>query len=134
MIFITAKHEEEDKLAGFTSGADDYLSKPFSHKELMARVEAVIRRTYPEKFSKTLDYRDVSIDLKSHKVFRNKAEIKLSPKEFDQAMLDLTNFLAYMTDPMKVERESIGTYVLLYLFIFTMLSYLLYREFKKDLH
>jgi len=59
---------------------------------------------------------------------------ELNPNEFDQAMLDLTNFLAYMTDPMKVERESIGTYVLLYLFIFTMLSYLLYREFKKDLH
>ena len=91
VIFITAKHEEEDKLAGFTSGADDYLSKPFSHKELMARVEAVIRRTYPEKFSKTLDYRDVSIDLKSHKVFRNKAEIKLSPKEFDL----LRHFLIY---------------------------------------
>ena len=69
----------------------DYLSKPFSHKELMARVEAVIRRTYPEKFSKTLDYRDVSIDLKSHKVFRNKAEIKLSPKEFDL----LRHFLIY---------------------------------------
>ena len=91
VIFITAKHEEEDKLAGFTSGADDYLSKPFSHKELMARVEAGIRRTYPEKFSKTLDYRDVSIDLKSHKVFRNKAEIKLSPKEFDL----LRHFLIY---------------------------------------
>ena len=70
-------------MAGFTSGADDYLSKPFSHKELMVRVEAVIRRTYPEKFSKTLDYKDISIDLKSHKVFRSKAEIKLSPKEFD---------------------------------------------------
>ena len=83
VIFITAKHEEEDKLAGFTSGADDYLSKPFSHKELMARVEAVIRRTYPEKFSKTLDYKDISIELKSHKVFRSTAEIKLSPKEFD---------------------------------------------------
>ena len=55
-------------------------------------------------------------------------------EEFDKAMLDLTNFLAYMTDPMKVERETIGTYTLLYLFIFTMLSYLLYREFKKDLH
>ena len=58
----------------------------------------------------------------------------LSAQEFDKAMLDLTNFLAYMTDPLKVERETIGTYVLLYLFIFTMLSYLLYREFKKDLH
>ena len=59
---------------------------------------------------------------------------QLNPEDFDEAMLDLTNFLAYMTDPMKTERESIGTYTLLYLFIFTMLSYLLYREFKKDLH
>ena len=59
---------------------------------------------------------------------------ELNPDEFAEAMLDLTNFLAYMTDPMKVERESIGTYTLLYLFVFTMLSYLLYREFKKDLH
>ena len=55
-------------------------------------------------------------------------------KEFDQSMKDLTNFLAYMTDPMKKERETIGVYVLLYLFIFTILSYLLYIEFKKDLH
>ena len=59
---------------------------------------------------------------------------ELNPEEFDEAMLDLTNFLAYMTDPMKTERELIGTYTLLYLIIFTMLSYLLYREFKKDLH
>ncbi len=59
---------------------------------------------------------------------------EMSPEKFDKTMQDLTNFLAYMTDPLKVERETIGTYVLLYLFIFTMLSYLLYREFKKDLH
>ena len=56
-----------------------------------------------------------------------------TPEEFNQSMRDLTNFMAYMTDPMKKERESIGIYVLLYLFIFTILSYLLYREFKKDL-
>jgi len=55
-------------------------------------------------------------------------------KEFDQSMKDLTNFLAYMTDPMKKERETLGVYILLYLFIFTILSYLLYIEFKKDLH
>ena len=55
-------------------------------------------------------------------------------EEFDKSMKDLTNFLAYMTDPMKKERETIGVYVLLYLFIFTILSYLLYIEFKKDLH
>ncbi len=55
-------------------------------------------------------------------------------EEFDQSMKDLTNFLAYMTDPTKIERETLGVYVLLYLFIFTILSYLLYIEFKKDLH
>ena len=55
-------------------------------------------------------------------------------EEFDQSIKDLTNFLAYMTDPMKKERETLGVYVLLYLFIFTILSYLLYIEFKKDLH
>ena len=54
-------------------------------------------------------------------------------EEFDQSIKDLTNFLAYMTDPMKKERETLGVYVLLYLFIFTILSYLLYIEFKKDL-
>ena len=54
--------------------------------------------------------------------------------EFDKSMKDLTNFLAYMTDPMKKERETLGVYVLLYLFIFTILSYLLYIEFKKALH
>ena len=57
----------------------------------------------------------------------------LTTEEFDQSMKDLTNFLAYMTDPMKKERETLGVYVLLYLFIFTILSYLLYIEFKKDL-
>ncbi len=57
-----------------------------------------------------------------------------SVEQFDQSMKDLTNFLAYMTDPMKKERETLGVYVLLYLFIFTILSYLLYIEFKKDLH
>jgi cytochrome c1 len=59
---------------------------------------------------------------------------EVSPEEFDSQMRDLTNFLAYMTDPAKTDRESIGFYVIFYLIIFTILSYLLYREFKKDLH
>tara|TARA_Y100001970_G_scaffold290274_1_gene423382 strand:- start:35579 stop:36394 length:816 start_codon:yes stop_codon:yes gene_type:complete len=58
----------------------------------------------------------------------------LTPEQFDQSIKDLTNFLSYMTDPMKKERETIGVYVILYLIVFTVLSYLLYREFKKDLH
>ena len=82
ILFLTAKSSNEDKLIGLRI-ADDYLTKPFNLKELMLRVEAVIRRSYPEKFAKSIDYKDISIDLKSHKVFRSKAEIKLSPKEFD---------------------------------------------------
>ena len=49
-------------------------------------------------------------------------------------MRDLTNFMAYMTDPAKVERETVGFYVILYLIMFTILAFMLYREFKKDLH
>ncbi|GIS33279.1 MAG: cytochrome c1 [Gammaproteobacteria bacterium] len=58
----------------------------------------------------------------------------LTPEEFDQSILDLTNFLAYMSDPIKEKREYIGKYVILYLLILLVLTYLLYREFKKDLH
>ena len=58
---------------------------------------------------------------------------ELTSTQFKTSMLDLTNFLAYMSDPIKEEREYIGKFVILYLLIFTILSYLLYREFKKDL-
>ena len=58
---------------------------------------------------------------------------ELTSEEFRTNMKDLTNFLAYMSDPIKEEREYIGKFVILYLLIFTILSYLLYREFKKDL-
>lgn len=59
---------------------------------------------------------------------------KLTSEQFKTDMKDLTNFLAYMSDPIKEEREYIGKFVILYLLIFSILSYLLYREFKKDLH
>ena len=58
----------------------------------------------------------------------------LSVEEFDLAMMDLTNFLSYMTDPIREERKSLGVYVILYLLVFSIFGYLLYREFKKDLH
>tara|TARA_Y100000590_G_scaffold224010_1_gene253375 strand:+ start:291 stop:1100 length:810 start_codon:yes stop_codon:yes gene_type:complete len=61
-------------------------------------------------------------------------EGEVSNDEFKNSMKDLTNFLSYMSDPIKEEREYIGKFVILYLLIFTILSYLLYREFKKDVH
>ena len=59
---------------------------------------------------------------------------EVTKEQFNDNMIDLTNFMAYMTDPAKEERETVGFYVIFYLLIFTILAYLLYREFKKDLH
>jgi cytochrome c1 len=59
---------------------------------------------------------------------------EVTKEEFDASMRDLTNFMAYITDPAKVERETVGFYVILYLIMFTILAFMLYREFKKDLH
>ena len=83
VIFVTAREDEKDKIAGLTSGADDYITKPFSHLELLARVEAVLKRTYPNLYSDNLSYEDIKIDIKSHKVYRKNNLIKLSPKEYD---------------------------------------------------
>ena len=89
VIFVTAREDEKDKIAGLTSGADDYITKPFSHLELLARVEAVLKRTYPHLYSDSLNYEDIKIDIKSHKVYRKNSLIKLSPKEYDL----LVNFI-----------------------------------------
>ncbi len=83
VIFVTAREDEKDKIAGLTSGADDYITKPFSHLELLARVEAVLKRTYLNLYSDNLSYEDIKIDIKSHKVYRKNNLIKLSPKEYD---------------------------------------------------
>jgi DNA-binding response OmpR family regulator len=83
IIMLTAKATEDDKLLGLTLGVDDYLTKPFSLRELVARVRVVLRRTYQvEERPATLQVRDLVIDLQAHAVWRCGQPIHLTPKEF----------------------------------------------------
>ena len=91
VIMLTAKGEEEDKIKGLDSGVDDYLTKPFSFNELMARMKAVLRRSNPNIVSDSLEYEDLSLDRIEKRVFRDQQEIKLGPTEFRLLEFFLTN-------------------------------------------
>ena len=82
VIMLTAKGEEEDKIKGLDSGADDYLTKPFSYNELLARIKAILRRSDPKTVSDTLEFNDLRLDILEKRVFRDSIEIKLGPTEF----------------------------------------------------
>jgi two-component system phosphate regulon response regulator PhoB len=82
VIMLTAKGEESDKIRGLNSGADDYITKPFSPTELIARVRAVMRRAKPDAAEETLTFADISMDLAAHRVTRNTRPIHLGPTEF----------------------------------------------------
>ena len=91
IIMLTAKGEVEDKIRGLDSGVDDYLTKPFSFNELMARIKAVIRRSNPNTVSDNLKYDDLFLDRIEKRVFRDNQEIKLGPTEFRLLEFFLTN-------------------------------------------
>ncbi|WP_029013960.1 phosphate regulon transcriptional regulator PhoB [Niveispirillum irakense] len=82
VIMLTARGEEADKVRGLNSGADDYLAKPFSPTELVARIRAVLRRAAPALAEELLRFSDISMDLAAHRVRRNGRDIHLGPKEF----------------------------------------------------
>jgi DNA-binding response OmpR family regulator len=82
VIFITVKDAEEDKLKGFSLGADDYITKPFSIKELMARVRAVLKRVGKIKKEGVFKLGDLEIDIQRREVRRGKERIYLTPTEF----------------------------------------------------
>ncbi len=94
IIFITAKDSENDTLTGFTLGADDYISKPFSIRELVARVKVVLRRTLlkdSEGALEVLSYEDLHIFLVEKKVRLHNEIIKLTKKEFEILQLFIEN-------------------------------------------
>jgi two-component system, OmpR family, phosphate regulon response regulator PhoB len=82
IIMLTARGEEGDRVRGLNSGADDYITKPFSPAELVARVRAVLRRVQPWNEDETLNFGDLSMDLAAHRVKRNSRDIHLGPTEF----------------------------------------------------
>ena len=83
LIMLTARGEEEDKLRGFESEVDDYITKPFSINELLARVKAVLKRMRPIFYNEILTYKGIQLDSSTHKVSRNHLEINLGPTEFN---------------------------------------------------
>ena len=92
IIFLTAKGEEEDKLRGLDTGADDYITKPFSQMELLARINALLRRSNPSNLDDELSYKKTIImNLKTHRIKREGKEVKLNPKEFDLLKLFMEN-------------------------------------------
>lgn len=82
IVMLTARAEEADRLRGLESGADDYVTKPFSMAELIARIRAVLRRTRPMLASEQLVFHDLRMDLAAHRVFRGEREVHLGPTEF----------------------------------------------------
>lgn len=94
IIFLTAKDTENDMLTGFNLGADDYISKPFSIRQVTARVKAVLRRTTdkdPKETDECLTYESLSLDIKRIKATVNGEEVSLTKKEFEILRLLLEN-------------------------------------------
>lgn len=82
IIMLTARGEEEDRVRGLETGADDYVTKPFSPRELVARVGAVLRRVRPALAGETLTFGDIEMDTVGHKVKRDGEMVPLGPTEY----------------------------------------------------
>lgn len=82
ILMLTARGEESDKVRGLDTGADDFVVKPYSVKELLARARAMIRRSNPVQSGEVVTYGDLTLDSEQHKAFRNGKMIKLGPTEF----------------------------------------------------
>lgn len=91
VLFLTARDSTEDKVKGLTLGGDDYLVKPFSLEELVARIDAVLRRTGGQKDSAVLNCGDLSLDDNAHVVTKAGEEVALSPTEYNLLRYLLTN-------------------------------------------
>lgn len=93
ILFLTAKSEEIDKVSGLDAGADDYITKPFSTQELMARIRSVLRRRSPQQAEDAVSIGELHLDGATHRVTLSGAPLKMGPTEFK-----LLNFLMHHTE------------------------------------
>lgn len=101
LIMLTARSEEDDKIRGLEAGADDYVTKPFSPKELVARIKAVMRRVTPTSKEEPIEFKGLVLEPVSHRVTSNDSAIDMGPTEFK-----LLHF--FMTHPERVySREQL---------------------------
>jgi len=94
VLFLTARDETADKVMGLTVGGDDYMTKPFSLDEIIARIQAILRRTKPEEVEveqSTIDAGEIQINQDAHEVFVNATPVELSPTEFTLLRYLVTN-------------------------------------------
>jgi len=82
ILMLTARGEETDRIRGLTTGADDYVVKPFSLPELLARVRAILRRTSPNRLQDTLQVGDIVLDRDAHRITRGGRELRVGPTEY----------------------------------------------------
>lgn len=82
ILILTARGEEADRVRGLSTGADDYVVKPFSLPELMARIRAILRRAAPERIADVLKMGDITLDRGAHRVTRGPRTVRLGPTEF----------------------------------------------------
>ncbi len=91
VIFTSARDQDLDKILGLELGSDDYITKPYSSKELVLRVNKIIKRVYKDENTILITYEDYSVDLTKRMVFEDGKEIKLTTLEFDLLVLFLKN-------------------------------------------
>ena len=99
VIMLTARAEEADKITGLDAGADDYLVKPFSTNELLARIRAVLRRKAPEALDSVVEVGNLRLDPSTRRVTRGETEVRIGPAEFR-----LLHF--FMTHPERVHSRA----------------------------
>jgi DNA-binding response OmpR family regulator len=106
IIFLTAKNSENDKLTGFSLGGDDYVAKPFSVKELLARVRALLKRTTLVRMPPAThwNYRGLTIDIPSNRVTIDGSEVSLTKKEFE-----ILSLLAQVSPNLLTRAEILGS-------------------------